>query len=90
MKEQGITSLLKVLNGGTVEPWRYHSSITPQSIANQLVDKRAALKTKPKISDDQIKEFVISLTLNGYINESTKRFTVRGVTRSTTVYSLTQ
>jgi hypothetical protein len=87
LKEQGLTALLRVLNGNMVESFRYHANLNPKEKSEQLLAMRKALPHK-KVTNDLLKEILVSLVSSKYILQATKQFTIQGFQKSTTVFSL--
>jgi superfamily II DNA helicase RecQ len=87
LNEQGLTNLITVMTGKTVEDYRYKRGTDPTRFRDMLQGKRDALPKK--VTQDQFRELVQALTQKGYLHESTKKADVNGFSRSWTIFSIT-
>ena len=85
LKDQGMTILLKVLNGATVEHWRYNDH---QVNDKKLDQKRKTALPNMKVTNDLIKDFLSELVRLDYVRSSIKKYKKDGFINSVTVYSL--
>jgi len=90
LQEQGLTNILKVIAGSTVEPYRYARGVgTPQQVQAKLAEMRQALGEK-RYPANYFRDLFPPLVTKGLISESSKSATISGFNKSWTVFSLAQ
>jgi ATP-dependent DNA helicase RecQ/Werner syndrome ATP-dependent helicase len=86
MENPGLTQMIKVISGNTVEDYRYKRGRSPLVVKRAVeAEKECQLK---KYSPDYYRELVAPLVQKGYLAESTKSANAGGFQRSWTVYSV--
>jgi RecQ family ATP-dependent DNA helicase len=87
LKEQSLLKIISVITGKTVKRSRYKRGTNPVRFRDMLQGKRDALPKK--VTQDQFRELLQTLTQKGYLHESTKKADVKGFSRSWTTFSIT-
>lgn len=86
LQDQGLTNIVKVIGGNTVESYRYkRGAASPQAVRDSI------LKLKTDMPDQKpstyFRELVAPLVQKGFIVESTKSANVSGYQKTWTVYN---
>eukprot|EP00980_Cylindrotheca_fusiformis_P003510 scaffold781_cov132-Cylindrotheca_fusiformis.AAC.29 len=88
LKEQSLTSLLKVLGGSVVEAYRYHPRWNPAERSSYFSQMRKTLPYK-KVTNELLKEFIVTMVSAKYLCQSIKSYTVQtGRQVSTSIYNI--
>ena len=82
--DQGLTNIVKVIGGNTVESYRYARNVNPQGIQKRISDLKEEMAKRPTIN--YLRDLIAPLVSKGFVSESTKKAKVQGYDRSWTVY----
>lgn len=86
LKEQGVTQIIKVIAGNTVEDYRYKNR--DPAVVKQAVDMSKSQSSKI-FSQDYYKALIPPMVQRGYLAESMMSATISGYSKTWAVYSLT-
>lgn len=76
LDEPGITTIVSVIGGKTVEKYRYKRSVVESKVTEQIAARKKEL-TK-RMTQESFRELIVPLTQKGYLRESSKSSVVNG------------
>lgn len=88
LREQGISTIVQVISGSTVDNYRYKSGMTPLHVKETI--QAAKDKLKKKYSQSYYRVMISTLVEKGYVEEFTKKASVNGYDRAWTTFQLSK
>jgi superfamily II DNA helicase RecQ len=86
LSDQGLTNIVKVVGGSTVEDFRYKHGVNPTSVQEMVQASKE--KLPKKFSQTYFRDLISPLAQKGYLTETTKTATQNGYHRKWTVYNV--
>lgn len=87
LNEQGISTIMSVISGKTLDSYRYRRGILEDNVKKQIFSRKETIGKK--MSLDAFRELIVPLTQRGYLQESSKSAVIQGYSKSWTIYKLT-
>jgi len=88
LKEQGVSVLISVISGKTVEAFRYKRGFDARKVQLDITEARHALSTMK--TQEYFRELIAPLVQKGYLEETSKKNDVNGYSRTWTCFNITE
>ena len=87
LNEQGISTIISVISGKSLDSYRYRGGILEDNLKKKMLSRKETVGKK--LSLDSFRELIVPLTQRGYLQESSKSAVIQGYSKSWTIYKMT-